>query len=355
MPIIPNYNIIFIHIPKTGGSSVNEYFNLSRLREQTSILGNFICEQKLPGVVRGQYGKNFVWTSQDLRPYISKGDFIRIGNLLYQVHSKKPLRPRRIHLASMDSAGKIMRGIIAENDGIYIGGNDKNHIYKKLVSDPSGSRIIPSKFHWGWITTHNKDGSPLIQVFDNARIRQSGNPAVELDHISIRYIKSRLPKQIYDSMFKFCFVRNPYARLVSEYFWKRKDCDIRLGIDCRQMSFTQFIKTLQRKFNNILAQPQAEVSHYLPQYHFICDSEDNILVDYIAKYEDGLETGLETVLSTLGIQLPMPIKLPKSNSTSHVRQHYSTYYSPETQNIVYYLYQKDFEIFGYSKELIRND
>ena len=134
MPIIPNYNLIFIHIPKTGGSSVNDYFNLARLREQNSVLGNFICEQKLPGVVKGEYGKPFVWTSHDLRPYVSKGDFIRIGNLLYQIHAKKPLLARKLHLASIDNAGNIMRGTIAETDGVFIGNNDKHSVYKKLVS-----------------------------------------------------------------------------------------------------------------------------------------------------------------------------------------------------------------------------
>ena len=351
MPIIPNYNLIFIHIPKTGGSSVNEYFNLARLREQNSVLGNFICEQKLPGVVKGEYGKPFVWTSHDLRPYVSKGDFIRVGNLLYQIHAKKPLLARKLHLASIDNAGKIMRGSIAETEGIFIGNNDKHSVYKKLVSDHRGSRIIPSKFHWGWLTTHDRNGHPLIQVFNHAKIRQSGTPAIELDHVSLKYIKSRLPSQIYNSMFSFCFVRNPYARLVSEYFWKRKDSDIRFGIDCRRMSFGQFIRTLERKFKNIMAQPQAEVSHYLPQYLFVCDENDDIMVDYVAKYEDGLETGLKSALNQLGVNNTDNIKLPKSNSTSQSRDHYSTYYTPELQSIVANLYDKDFTIFGYSKDL----
>jgi hypothetical protein len=275
-----------------------------------------------------------------------------VGKLLYQVHANKPLRPRRIYLASIDSAGKIMKGIIANNEGIYIGTSEKVNIYKKLVSDHNGSRIIPSKFHWGWLNTLTREGHPLVQVFDNARIKQSGSPAIELDHVSIRYIKSRLPAQIYNNMFTFAFVRNPYARLVSEYFWKRKDGDVRLGINCRQISFSQFIKTLQIKFKNLLAQPQAEVSHYLPQYLFICDSEDKIMIDFVAKYEDGLENGLTIALGKVGIKLNLPIKLSKSNSTSQVRDHYSTYYTSETQEIVYKLYEKDFTIFNYPKILI---
>ena len=351
MPILPNHNIIFIHIPKTGGSSINEYFDLARIREQNSILGNFLCEQRLPGLIRGEYGKDFVWTSEDLRPHVSKGDFLRIGNLLYQVHAKKPLRPRRIHLAALDSAGKIMRGRIAEQDGVYIGSSNKTHVHKRLVSDPKGDRIIPSKFHWGWLNTAHRNGTPLVQVFDNARTRQSGQPAIELDHVSIQYIRSRLPPPVYDKMYKFAFIRNPYARLVSEYFWKRKQYCFRLGLDCRTMSFTQFIQSLKRRFPALLAQPHSEVSHYIPQYLFVCDEDDKILVDYIAKYEDGLETGLEHVFQHLGISHDGPVKLPKTNVTKTSREHYSSYYTPTTQKIVANLYRKDFEIFGYSLEL----
>lgn len=351
MPILPNHNIIFIHIPKTGGSSINDYFNLARMREQNSILGNFLCEQKLPGMVRGEYGKNFVWTSEDMRPYLSKGDFVRVGNLLYQVHAKKPQGPRRIQLACLDSAGRIMRGKIAEGDGIYIGGSSKTKVHKRLVSDPKGDRIIPSKFHWGWLNTSHRNGSPLTQVFDNARIRQSGHPAIELDHVSIQYIQSRLPPAVYNGMFRFAYVRNPYARLVSEYFWKRKQLCFRLGFDCRKMTFTQFIRSLKRKFPTLLAQPHAEVSHYIPQYLFVCDEDDQIQVDYVAKYEDGLEAGLEEVFRRLGIERDVPVKLPKHNVTQGSRDHYSSYYTKETQGIVADLYKKDFEIFGYSLEM----
>jgi hypothetical protein len=349
MPIIPNWNVIFIHIPKTGGSSINEFFQLHRLREQESFLGNFLCERRLPGVVRGEYGKNFVWTSVDLRPYISKGDFIRLGTLLYQVHAKKPLRPRRINLAPLDNAQRIMSGKIAERDGVYIGGKGRTSIYKRLVSDPHGDRIIPSKYHWGWVNTLSRSGSPLTQVYDGGRVRANGMPAIELDHISIQYIKSRIPQQIFNNMFKFAFVRNPYDRLVSEYFWKRKDDDVRFSINCRDMTFTQFIKTLRRRFKLVMNQPQCEVSHLLPQYLFVCNSDGEIIVDYIAKYEDGLEKGLRESLSMIGHDVPSEIKLPKSNNTSKSREHYTNYYTPELSDIVYHLYERDFEIFDYPK------
>lgn len=351
MPIIPNLNIIFIHIPKTGGSSINEFFKLSNIRDKHSIVGNFLCENKLPGVIYGEYGKPFVYSSQDLRKYINKGDFIRIGDFLYQIHSEKPLLPKKIHLACIDNAKSIMQGNIAKQSAIYFGKTSKPMlIHKKLVSDTSSKKIIPSKFHWGWITTHTKNGKNLIQIFENSK-KQSGKPAIELDHVSILYIKSRIPNNIYNNMFKFCVVRNPYSRLVSEYFWKIKDDDIRFDIDCKRLSFTQFIKVLNLKFPKLLKQPHAEVSHYLPQYMFICDKDNNLLVDYVAKLENGLEFALKNVFQKIGLKTTKPIKLVKSNTTKTRRKHYSEYYTPETQNIVYNLYKRDFEIFGYSREL----
>jgi hypothetical protein len=88
----------------------------------------------------------------------------------------------------------------------------------------------------------------------------------------------------------------------------------------------------------------------MPQYLFVCDEEDNIIVDYVAKYEDGLEAGIEEAFRQLGAPISEPIKLPKSNVTKTSREHYSSYYTSATKNIVEYLYRKDFEIFDYSIE-----
>ena len=104
----------------------------------------------------------------------------------------------------------------------------------------------------------------------------------------------------------------------------------------------------------MIYQPQAEVSHYLPQYLFVCDEDGNIMVDYVAKYEEGLENGLEIVLSKLNYIIDEPIKLPKSNVTKNQRRHYSTYYNQSTRNIVANLYKRDFEIFNYSTDLPLN-
>ena len=37
-------------------------------------------------------------------------------------------------------------------------------------------------------------------------------------------------------------------------------------------------------------------------------------------------------------------------SNFHKRKKYTEYYTPELQQLVYLMYEKDFELFGYSKE-----
>ena len=350
MPIYPHLNLAFIHIPKTGGSSINDYFNLKKIMDANSIKGDFVCEQKLPGYVRGQNGRPFVVPSENLKPYLSKGDYIRIDNFIYQVHSKKELRPNKICLAGVDDASNLMNGQIATQDVNFLGNNGKHKIWKKLVSDHFGNKIIPSKYHWGWIITKNGTGKKLKQVRADGTIIENGSPALELDHISIHYIQSRLDKPVFDNLFKFAFVRNPYDRLVSEYFWKIKDNDTRLGLNCRNIDFRTFILKLEEKFEYLLNFPHHEVSHFLPQYMFICDQQDNLMVDFIWKYEDGLEKGLENLFKEIGFNESLSVELPKNNVTRHKRKKYTEYYDQETKDIVYYLYQKDFDIFGYDRE-----
>ena len=353
MPIYPHLNLIFIHIPKTGGSSINDYFNLKKIMDANSITGNNISEQKLPGYIRGHSGKSFVTCSENLKDYLSKGDFIRIGNFVYQVHSKKEMRNNRIYLAGVDDAYNLMNGNIATQEVGFLGNNGKHKIWKKLVSDKLGNKIIPSKFHWGWIVTktNNSNGNKrLKQVRADGTVIENGSPALELDHVSIKYIQSRINRPTFNNMFKFCFVRNPYDRLVSEYFWKIKDNDTRLGLNCANIDFRTFILRLENKFDYLLELPHHEVSHFLPQHMFVCNTQDELMVDFVWKYEDGLETGLKTLLEELNYNDVENISLPKNNVTRHKRKKYTEYYDEETKNIVYNLYKKDFDIFGYDSE-----
>ena len=80
---------------------------------------------------------------------------------------------------------------------------------------------------------------------------------------------------------------------------------------------------------------------------WICDDNDNIIVDSIITYEDGIEHQLKSILSKI-ISQNIIFKMEKQN-ISKKRKHvdYKMYYNDETKQIVKNLQSKTLKRFGY--------
>ena len=199
-----------------------------------------------------------------------------------------------------------------------------------------------------WIKEHNAvfihipktGGTSVLRMFglgpepDRFDIFYHMTEDFEYDHASARYIKSQIPDR-YQNLDKFTLVRNPYDRLVSEYFWKIKDKDTR-GFEVGEMSFTEFVEKLYSQYEEILCSSQRTKSHFVPQSSFVLEDVE------IFKFEQ-IEECLDTLSKRYGLNKPTR----KHNFTEH--NHYETYYTEKTKNLVYDLYYVDFLTFGYSK------
>ena len=118
-----------------------------------------------------------------------------------------------------------------------------------------------------------------------------------------------LTKKEFDSFFKFSFVRNPWARAVSEWRWSFKLTPIRFNV---------FLKD---KWSIIKHYPSNGVfiQHNRPQYVSIYD-DDKLLVDFVGKLEN-IESDWKIVADKIGVGTP----LPHINRTNH--KHYTEYYT----------------------------
>lgn len=133
----------------------------------------------------------------------------------------------------------------------------------------------------------------------------------------------------YKEYFKFAFVRNPWDKMVSEYFYRKRWDNI-----VKKMKFKDFI-TFFLKFENDSG------SHFRNQYEFISNKNDEIMVDYIGKYEN-LQNEINYICELIGAP---PMALPMINNTRHL--HYSYYYTKSTKNIVKERYKDDIKKFNY--------
>lgn len=169
---------------------------------------------------------------------------------------------------------------------------------------------------------------------------------VELDHLSGEQYKLGYPT-LFDSYFKFAIVRNPFDRLVSEFLHKKRYNDTRF-IDVTDMTFEQFIITLNNNFDQISKKQHFEVCHFLPQYMYTHDNHGNLLLNHIGYFEK-----LDTEIDFLTNKLNIKTKFRKVDKYSaDIRLNVAKYYDHQKLiDIVIKLYAEDFKIFGYSTYL----
>ena len=157
----------------------------------------------------------------------------------------------------------------------------------------------------------------------------------------------------YSNYFKFCFVRNPWGRLVSLYRDKILNeangndtfFTMRPGVaNCLAefegfkagMSFESFTQAIDS-----ISDAKAN-RHFRSQYTFVIDQVGNLVVDFIGRFEN-LQEDYKKMCKMVGLpEMAIP-HLKGSGSKDYYR-----FYNEETKQIVAKRYKKDIEIFGYS-------
>ena len=158
---------------------------------------------------------------------------------------------------------------------------------------------------------------------------------VVLQHLKACELQEKIRNQVFNNYFKFTFVRNPFSKCLSEYFWEKSYLN-------ESLSFNDWVKLklgdlINQSENNIIMRQK----HNLEQYKFIYDTLDNCLVDFIGRFEN-LQEDFNIVCDKIGT----PRKdLPHENNSKH--KHYTEYYDDETREIVAEKYAKDIEYFSY--------
>ena len=164
------------------------------------------------------------------------------------------------------------------------------------------------------------------------------------DHCTYREYLQASPTK-FEKYFKFCFIRNPYDRLVSAYEYLKQggnqttDKNIQKLILTKYVTFEKFVVLYLDK-NTIY-----RVNLLKPQYWFIYDEHSNLMVDHIAKYEN-----LDEEFLFISEKLKLSdINLQKTNKSTKEYSNYNEYYTQDMKNKVYNLYELDFELLGYKK------
>ena len=161
-------------------------------------------------------------------------------------------------------------------------------------------------------------GTSIEEYFGNESVRIQPSK-----HADIYEIKTKF-KNSYNNYRKFTIIRNPYDKMVSWYFYLKRN----LGENYNVIEFNKWIKD-PSKFWHI----DDPISFLKPQ----CDWIDKTVS--IIKYEN-LNEELDNFFKE-------KIDLPIVNKSNH--DHYLTYYNKQSLDIIYNKYKEDFKKFNYKK------
>jgi len=154
----------------------------------------------------------------------------------------------------------------------------------------------------------------------------------------------------YKDWFFFSIIRNPWQRLVSEYYFVNRR---KIGYDTENISgfkkwvFSYAESTLSKYFppnEYIIKTPKrrARLTHLRPQYQFIYDSNMKLQINFVARFEE-LENDWKIISKKLGVVEDLPKK-----NVCKVKYHYKDYYDEELNDFVLYYYGTDIKTFKYS-------
>jgi Sulfotransferase family len=166
-------------------------------------------------------------------------------------------------------------------------------------------------------------------------------------HFLARELREVYGRAVWDSRFKFSFVRNPWDRLVS--WWSLIDNARRyLDLTNPPNKFFGYVLTRARSFEEFLLRCDDEIvdndgrkNIFRNQIDYLVDDDGTIIVDLIGRFER-LQESFDEISRRLGRK---PVELPRTNVSRH--RDYSEYYTPALAEMVARHYERDIEAFGY--------
>tara|TARA_B100000700_G_C14892268_1_gene783296 strand:+ start:384 stop:1055 length:672 start_codon:yes stop_codon:yes gene_type:complete len=159
-------------------------------------------------------------------------------------------------------------------------------------------------------------------------------------HRSVRFYKEIFNRK-YSDFFTFTIVRNPWDRLYSSYKFLEKG-----GINIHDKNAFKIHLFVYKDFedfviNGLNKKIIWEITHFMPQYDFVCDKNGKIMIDYVGRFED-----LNKSFSEISHILKLDFKLDHHNKND--KKNYQDVYTSEMIEKVAQIYKKDIDIFEYS-------
>ncbi len=151
------------------------------------------------------------------------------------------------------------------------------------------------------------------------------------EHETALGAKKLLPPEVFDTYYKFAFVRNPWSWLVSVWMRLKTTESHRHHAAVAPLDFPDYVDwEIERNQRH--------------QHLFVCDERHRVIVDFVGRLES-LERDFEQVCR----QITVPVRpLEKVGGRKREHQDYRAYYDDGLREKVARHWARDVELFGYA-------
>jgi len=156
-------------------------------------------------------------------------------------------------------------------------------------------------------------------------------------HLTVKEVIRYIGKKKWDSVYKFTVVRNPWAKVVSQYKFRTKTNKSKMKEN--PISFKDWVIKVFKENDDFYYKCRPLL--FAPQVFWLKNYDGIIDVDNIIRFEN-LNEEFSEVAKHIGIDSD----LPHLNSTK--RSKYTDYYDEETKKIVADWFWEDIKTFGYT-------
>lgn len=197
------------------------------------------------------------------------------------------------------------------------------------------------------MSVYHKWRTVFVQITKNASsaIHDAlrNNSDYSHDHALYIDILSNNDPELIESYYSFAVVRNPYDRFVSAWEYLSNYEEVRWPL-----SFEETVRQFHKRGRFFYT---SEDLVWWPQARFI-SIKKIILVDKVLRYETLSEEWpgvVEEIVKRTPEGFSRPKELLDRMNTNPREKSLDEYYTPELKEMVYDLYRRDFEMFGYEK------
>lgn len=287
MPFFPKMKVCFIHIPKTGGTSVENYFS----NIENKPLGlNTLYYRHTNDLAQAIDKKRREWN-------------VRLNNFI----NKEIVQLRLTASYNRDSRKKLQ--MIQNNMAKYT-----RSIQERMVDNSELKKLMLIK-HKGYSLHHFTWND--IRTQKNILFGEKIAKLVDEKNNDMTFIAS---------------VRNPYDRIISELFFLKK-----INKTFNQKSVFQVIKQFLNDKNHY-------DNHKTPQYKFVINEKGELIKNLKIVRTESLDSDMEK----LGYKSFTNARC-KNVNTKYNKSKYSNLLNRESIELINNYYAKDFEYFNYSK------